>query len=101
MKTTTLIRATVEPEHAERNRVVRGVYAAFEATQPDGSHYATLESDDGLSVIHLYSQDYDDAAGLHELAAFRAPIWKAHAGDRTRCADDRRAREACRHARPA
>jgi hypothetical protein len=72
MKTTTLIQVTVKPDHAERNReLIRAVYVELEATQPDGIHYATFEFDDGLSVVHLYSQDYDDAAGLHELAAFR------------------------------
>jgi hypothetical protein len=69
---TTLVRAIVKPDQAERNReLIRAVYAELEATQPRGIHYATFELDDGVTFLHLYSEDEEHEGGLGALPSFQ------------------------------
>jgi hypothetical protein len=68
---TTLVRYTVKPEHAERNReLIRAVYTELEATRLADIRYATFALDDGVSFVHLHASDTDKSS-LVDLPAFR------------------------------
>lgn len=67
-----LIRYKTKPEFADENqRLVENVYEELKARDPGGVHYATLRLEDGVSFMHLFSTDSDEAANtLGGIAAF-------------------------------
>jgi hypothetical protein len=69
-----MIRYTVKPEKAAENEgLVRAVYEELHRTQPDGIHYATFKLDEGVSFVHLHSNESHDAANvLADLETFKA-----------------------------
>ena len=67
-----LIRYKTKPESADDNqRLVEKVYDELNSRNPGGAHYATLRLDDGVTFMHLFTTDSDDAANtLGGIAAF-------------------------------
>jgi hypothetical protein len=67
-----LIRYKTKPETAGDNqRFVEKVYEELTALDPGGVHYATLRLEDGLTFMHLFITDSDEAANtLGGIAAF-------------------------------
>jgi len=67
-----LIRYKTKPESADDNqRLVEKVYDELNSRNPGGVHYATLRLDDGVTFMHLFTTDSDDAANtLGGIAAF-------------------------------
>jgi hypothetical protein len=58
-----LIRYKTKPESADENqRLVEKVYEELTARDPGGVHYATLRLEDGVTFMHLFTTDPDDAA---------------------------------------
>jgi hypothetical protein len=69
-----MVRYKVKPERAEENRqLVRAVYEELARTAPSGLRYATFELDDGLSFVHIASNETEDGQSpLREVKAFQA-----------------------------
>jgi hypothetical protein len=69
----TIVRYKIKPERAAENEeLVRAVYAELHQTRPAGLHYATFQLDDGVSFVHLASNDTDDGQSpLSDVQAFQ------------------------------
>jgi hypothetical protein len=69
-----MVRYKVKPDQAARNEeLVRQVYAELHQTAPTGIHYATFVLEDGVSFVHVASNEAEDGRNpLMEVAAFRA-----------------------------
>jgi hypothetical protein len=68
-----MVRYKVKPDQADRNReLVRAVYAELARVQPANMRYATFELDDGVSFVHIHSNDVDGENPLEKIAAFAA-----------------------------
>jgi hypothetical protein len=80
-----LVKYTVKPQHAAENeRLVRAVFEALHAAQPDGLRYSSLKGDDGVTFMHLVSHESESSRDvLTTLPAFKAFL----AGLRDRCAE--------------
>ncbi len=67
-----IVRYRVKPERgAENEELVRAVYAELHQTRPAGLHYTTFQLDDGVSFVHLASNDTEDGQSpLSEMQAF-------------------------------
>jgi hypothetical protein len=68
-----MVRYEVKPERARENeRLIRAVYAELDQTIPAGLHYATFKLDDGVSFVHLASNESEDGQSpLRGVKAFR------------------------------
>lgn len=68
----TLVRYKTKPESADENRrLVEKVYEELTARDPGGVHYTTLRMEDGVTFMHLFTTDSDEAANtLAGIAAF-------------------------------
>jgi hypothetical protein len=68
-----MVRYKVKPECAQENeRLVRAVYEELARTNPAGLRYATFRLDDGVSFVHVASNETDDGKSpLGEVTAFR------------------------------
>jgi hypothetical protein len=65
-----LIRYKVKPDQAVKNAdLVRAVFQELAAAKPAGIRYATFQLDDGVSFVHLFSQDTEENP-LQSLPAF-------------------------------
>jgi hypothetical protein len=64
----------VKPERvAENEQLVRAVYAELDRERPDGLRYATFRLEDGVSFIHVASNETEDGHNpLSNVAAFKA-----------------------------
>jgi len=67
-----VIRYKTKPEKADENqRLVEGVYAELAAKDPGGLRYATFRLEDGVTFIHIFMTDPDDAPNtMGNIAAF-------------------------------
>jgi hypothetical protein len=67
-----LIRYKTKPEFADENQhLVEKVYEELTAKDPGGVHYATLRLADGVTFMHLFTTDSDEAGNtLGGIAAF-------------------------------
>jgi quinol monooxygenase YgiN len=76
-----LVRYTVKPERvAENEELVRAVYAELAETDPGGLRYATFKLEDGVTFVHIATEE-DGSRALAECAAFQ----RFQAGVRDRC----------------
>ena len=77
-----MVRYKVKPERAEENRqLVRAVYEELQRTQPSGLRYATFQLDDGVSFVHIASNEAKNGQSpLREVKAFQA--FQEDVGDR-------------------
>jgi hypothetical protein len=68
-----MIRYKVKPDQAETNvRLVQAVYEELRKAAPAGVRYATFQLDDGVSFVHIHSDDSTDGANaLTALPAFK------------------------------
>ncbi len=56
-----IVRYKVKPERAAENEeLIRAVYAELHQKKPTRLHYATFQLDDGVSFVHLASNDTED-----------------------------------------
>jgi hypothetical protein len=70
----TMVRYKVKPDQVARNEeLVRRVYEELHRTAPAGLHYATFVLEDGVSFVHVASNEAEDGRSpLQDVAAFRA-----------------------------
>jgi hypothetical protein len=67
-----MIRYKVKPECAQENeQLIRAVYEELRSTAPAGLRYATFRMDDGVSFVHIASNETDGPTPLREIAAFQ------------------------------
>ena len=67
-----MIRYKVKPECAQENeQLIRAVYEELQSTAPAGLRYATFRMDDGVSFVHIASNETDGPSPLLEVAAFQ------------------------------
>jgi hypothetical protein len=53
-----MVRYRVNPDQVEANeQLVRDVYEELRLTKPDGFHYGTFKFEDGVSFVHIASQE--------------------------------------------
>ena len=66
-----MVRYRVKPEQVAANeQLVRDVYAELAELQPGGFHYATFKLEDGVSFVHLATQEGEHNP-LSDVAAFQ------------------------------
>jgi len=67
-----VIRYKTKPESADENeRLVKGVFAELAAKDPGGLRYATFRLEDGVTFVHVFMTDPDDAPNtMGSIAAF-------------------------------
>jgi len=67
-----IVRYKVKPDRvAENEELVRAVYEELERTQPAGLRYATFRLDDGVSFVHIASNETEDGRSpLGDVQAF-------------------------------
>ena len=69
-----IVRYKVKPDRVEENEaLVRAVYEELHATEPGEMRYGTFKLDDGVSFVHIHSNN--DPSGhnpLNDLASFKA-----------------------------
>jgi hypothetical protein len=68
-----MVRYKVKPDRAAENeQLVRAVYDELLRTEPAGLRYATFQLDDGVSFVHLASNETDDGHNpLSDVEAFK------------------------------
>jgi L-rhamnose mutarotase len=68
-----IVRYKVKPDRAAENEeLVRAVYAELHQAKPAGLHYATFQLEDGVSFVHLASNDTEEGQSpLSEVQAFK------------------------------
>jgi hypothetical protein len=68
-----MVRYKVRPESAQENeQLVRAVYEELDRTKPAGLRYATFRLDDGVSFVHIASNETEDGQSpLREVKAFQ------------------------------
>jgi L-rhamnose mutarotase len=68
-----IVRYKVKPERAAENvELVRAVYVELHQTRPAGLHYATFQLDDGVSFVHVASNNTEEGQSpLSEVEAFK------------------------------
>ena len=72
-----MVRYKVKPEQVGANeRLVRDVYEELAQLQPDGFHYGTFKLEDGVSFVHVASQDGERTplADVEAFARFQADL---------------------------
>jgi hypothetical protein len=79
---TTIVRYTTRPEHADENQaLIEKVFAELAADRPAGLRYASFRLADGMSFVHVADVDTDDGSNpLTATAAFAEFV--ASIGDR-------------------
>ena len=67
-----LIQYRTKPESADENqRLVERVYLELATHDPGGIHYGTLRLEDGVTFLHIFMTDSDEASNaLSTSAAF-------------------------------
>jgi hypothetical protein len=68
-----MVRYKVKPDRAAENeQLVRAVYDELLRTEPAGLRYATFQLDDGVSFVHLASNETNDGhSPLSDVEAFK------------------------------
>jgi len=69
-----MVRYRVRADQAATNeQYVKDVFAQLEQRQPSGVRYASFKLDDGVSFVHIVSQETSDGTNpLSDLPAFKA-----------------------------
>ena len=66
-----MVRYKVKPDQVAANeQLVREVYEELSRAQPDGFHYGTFKLEDGVSFVHIASQEGEQNP-LADVAAFQ------------------------------
>jgi len=67
-----MVRYKVKPERAQENaELIRAVYEELARTAPTGLRYATFVLGDGVSFVHIASNETDGPTPLREVQAFQ------------------------------
>ena len=68
-----MVRYKVKPERVQENeQLIRAVYEELQRTAPAGLRYATFKLDDGVSFVHIASNETEDGhSPLREVKAFQ------------------------------
>jgi quinol monooxygenase YgiN len=67
-----MVRAKIKADKvAEVEKTVREVFAAIDAVQPHGVHYASCKLADGVTFVILLGLDDDESNPLFAVPAFR------------------------------
>jgi hypothetical protein len=67
-----MVRYKVKPERAQENeQLIRAVYEELQSSAPAGFRYATFRADDGVSFVHIASNETNGPSPLLEVAAFQ------------------------------
>jgi hypothetical protein len=67
-----MVRYKVKPERAAENeQLIRAVYEELRSSVSAGLSYATFSMDDGVSFVHIASNDTDGPSPLLEVPAFQ------------------------------
>jgi hypothetical protein len=67
-----MVRYKVKPERVQENeQLIRAVYEELQSTIPVGLRYATFRLDDGVSFVHIASNETDGPSPLLEVTAFQ------------------------------
>ena len=68
-----MVRYKVKPDRAQENeRLIRAVYEELAQTTPAGLRYATFKLEDGVSFMHLASNETEDGRSpLPSVKAFQ------------------------------
>ena len=68
-----MVRYKVKPERAQENeRLIRAVYEELERTDTAELRYATFKFEDGVSFVHVASNETEDGhSPLREVKAFQ------------------------------
>jgi hypothetical protein len=77
MTTTRVIRYTTHADAADQNqKLVEQVYADLATVRPDGLRYATFRLADGVTFVHVVTQEGDGSAltGLPAFAEFQREL---------------------------
>src|SRR3954447_672630 len=74
-----MVRYKVKPDRAEENeKLVRAVYEELHSTEPAEMRYATFQLDDGVSFVHVHTNERSDGenalTSLDSFSAFQAGI---------------------------
>jgi hypothetical protein len=72
-----MVRYRVKPEQVAANEeLVRAVYAELDRARPEGFRYATFRLDDGVSFVHLATQEgeHNPLAEIEAFGIFQAGI---------------------------
>lgn len=76
---TTVVRYQVKPERGDDNqRLVEDVFAELAERHPAGLRYATFRLNDGVTFVHVATEEADDApnplGSIQAFAEFQAEI---------------------------
>ena len=75
MSRSVVVRYRTTPETAEENqRLVEQVFASLADSRPEGLHYVTLRLADGVTFVHVASQDGDALSGLPAFQEFQREL---------------------------
>jgi hypothetical protein len=68
----TVVQYRVKPEYAAENRrLIEDVFAELHEIQPDGLAYASYVQEDGVSFVHVVTNEPDSQGILPTLPAFQ------------------------------
>jgi hypothetical protein len=68
-----MVRYKVKADRAAENeKFVAGVFEELQRARPGGLHYAAFKLDDGVSFVHVVSEEIGGSFRLSELPAFKA-----------------------------
>src|SRR5687767_6370696 len=68
----TVVQYRVKPEHAAENRrLVEDVFAELHERQPEGLAYASYVREDGVSFVHVVTNESGTQGTLPDLPAFQ------------------------------
>jgi hypothetical protein len=67
-----MVRYKTKPVRAQENeQLIRAVYEELHSSIPVGLHYATFRMDDGVSFVHIASNETDGPSPLAQVPAFQ------------------------------
>jgi hypothetical protein len=67
-----MVRYKVKLERAQENeQLIRAVYEELQLTMPAGLRYATFHAGEGVSFVHIASNETGGPSPLREVAAFQ------------------------------
>src|SRR4051794_20303372 len=69
-----MVRYKVKPDRVPENeQLVRAVYEELHSTEPDDMHYATFQLEDGVSFVHVHTNERSDGDNiLTSMDSFKA-----------------------------
>jgi hypothetical protein len=70
-----VIRYRTKPEAADENqRLIENVFAELAQKQPEGLRYSTFRLDDGITFVHVVTDEGDTLPGLSAFQEFQRDL---------------------------